>query len=664
MKHAVLFLIFLVVSMAVHAQASKSWEQLLGELESMEEVESADLESSYELLADLAAHPLNINKITREDLEQFPFLTSQQIEDICEYVYKYAPLQSVHELAMVESLDALRRTLLACFLSVASEVEGEKVPSLGNVLKYGRQEAIGSMTIPFYDRKGDKAGYLGYKYRHWLRYTFQYAQNVKIGLIGSQDAGEPFFANRNNLGYDYYSFYFQVKKMGCLKALTLGRYRLRFGAGLILNNSYFFGKLATVSSLGRNLNCISAHSSRSEENYLQGVAVTVNLVRDLELTGFLSYRDRDATLNKDSSSVATLLRTGYHRTQKEMDRKHNTTELLGGGNLTLRRLPFTLGLTAFYSAFNRLLQPDVSQRYRRYYPQGQKFWNMSVDYSYVSSRFTFSGETATGNCKALATLNTVSYKPTYELTLMALQRFYSYKYYSLHARSFSEGSMVNDESGVLVGADWQPSRKWKLSFYSDYAYFVWPKYQADGSSFAWDNLLQVTYSHGNWSFLVRYRIKIREKDNEKKTGLMNETIQRVRLSAIYGNDAWSAKTQLDMAYSQYKKSSFGWMLSEHLAYKHRWLRVFSTIGYFHTQDFHSRVYIYEHPLLYNYSFPVFYGEGLRYMIDAEARIGKHIYMIAKVGTTNYFDRSSISTGHQQIDSSAMTDLAVQLRLRF
>ena len=52
------------------------------------------------------------------------------------------------------------------------------------------------------------------------------------------------------------------------------------------------------------------------------------------------------------------------------------------------------------------------------------------------------------------------------------------------------------------------------------------------------------------------------------------------------------------------------------------------------------------------------------MIDAEARIGKHIYMIAKVGTTNYFDRSSISTGHQQIDSSAMTDLEMQLRLRF
>ncbi|PTL33799.1 DNA-binding protein [Prevotella sp. oral taxon 376] len=664
MKKAVLFFIVLAVSMMIHAQTQKSWEQLLGELGSLEDVESDDVESSYELMAELAAHPLNINKVTREDLEQLPFLTARQVEDICEYIYKYAPLQSVHELAMVESLDARRRALLACFVTVVPETEEVRIPSFKKLLKYGRHEAVGYMKIPFYDRKGDKSGYLGYKYKHWLRYTFQYGQNVKLGLIGSQDAGEPFFANRNSLGYDYYSFYLQVRNIGHLKALALGRYRLRFGAGLILNSSYSFGKLATLSSLGRNSNQIFGHSSRSEANYLQGAAATVSLVKGLELTGFVSYRNIDATLNKDSNSVATLLKTGYHRTQSEINRKHNTTEFLGGGNLSFKRLPFTVGLTAFYSTFNRLLRPNISQRYRRYYPQGKDFWNMSVDYSYVSSRFTFSGETATGNCKAVATLNTMSYKLTHELTLMALQRFYSYKYYSLHARSFGESSMVNDESGVFVGIDWQPSRKWKIFFYSDYAYFTWPKYQAAASSSAWDNLLQATYSHGNWSFLARYRIKVREKDNEEKTGLMNETTQRGRLSAMYGNDNWSTKAQVDMACNQYERSSFGWMLSEHLSFRHRWLRVFATMGYFHTQDFSSRVYMYEHALLYNYSFPVFYGEGIRYMFDAEARIGKHVDLIAKVGTTDYFDRDHISSGYQQIDGSAMTDLEVQLRFRF
>ena len=167
-----------------------------------------------------------------------------------------------------------------------------------------------------------------------------------------------------------------MRNIGHLKALALGRYRLRFGAGLILNSSYSFGKLATLSSLGRNSNQIFGHSSRSEANYLQGAAATVSLVKGLELTGFVSYRNIDATLNKDSNSVATLLKTGYHRTQSEINRKHNTTEFLGGGNLSFKRLPFTVGLTAFYSTFNRLLRPNISQRYRRYYPQGQKFWNM------------------------------------------------------------------------------------------------------------------------------------------------------------------------------------------------------------------------------------------------------------------------------------------------
>ncbi|WP_092109406.1 helix-hairpin-helix domain-containing protein [Prevotella sp. KH2C16] len=664
MKKTALFLLLLSLGSMPHVQAQVSWEQLLGELESMEDVESDDWESSHELMAELAAHPLDINKITREDLEQLPFLTARQIEGICEYVYKYAPLQSVHELAMVESLDAHRRALLECFLTVAPQPEKAKVPTLKNILKYGRHEAVGSMKIPFYERKGDQFGYLGYKYKHGVRYTFRYGQQVKVGLVGAQDAGEPFFANRNSLGYDYYSFYFLLKDIGRLKALALGRYRLRFGAGLILNNSYSFGKLAMLSSLGRNSNHIFGHSSRSEANYLQGAAATVSLVKGLELTGFVSYRDIDATLNKDSSSVATLLKTGYHRTQSEMDRKHNTTEFLGGGNLSFKRLPFTIGITAFYSAFNRSLQPNTSQRYRRYYPQGKNFWNMSVDYSYVSSRFTFSGETAMGDSKALATLNTASYKLTHGLTLMALQRFYSYKYYSLHARSFGEGSMVNDESGIFVGVDWQPSRRWKLIFYSDYAYFTWPKYQADASSSAWDNLLQATYTRGHWSFLARYRVRVREKDNEEKTGLMNETTQRGRLSAMYGNDSWSTKTQVDMAFSQYKKSSFGWMLSEHLSFRHRWLRLFATVGYFHTQDFSSRVYLYEHALLYNYSFPVFYGEGIRYMLDAEARISKHVDLTAKVGTTDYFDRDHISSGYQQIDGSAMTDLELQLCFKF
>jgi hypothetical protein len=48
---------------------------------------------------------------------------------------------------------------------------------------------------------------------------------------------------------------------------------------------------------------------------------------------------------------------------------------------------------------------------------------------------------------------------------------------------------------------------------------------------------------------------------------------------------------------------------------------------------------------------------------AQANIGKHLALITKLGVTNYFDRSVIGTGLQQIDQSSMADLLVQLNVK-
>jgi hypothetical protein len=46
----------------------------------------------------------------------------------------------------------------------------------------------------------------------------------------------------------------------------------------------------------------------------------------------------------------------------------------------------------------------------------------------------------------------------------------------------------------------------------------------------------------------------------------------------------------------------------------------------------------------------------------QAKIGTHFAVSAKLGVTNYFDRSVISSGLQQINASSMTDLLLQLRV--
>ena len=639
------------------------WEQYLYQLGEFEDMESTSLETTFDLLCDLEENPININIATREELEQIPFLTARDVEDIQEHIYRYGPMKSLGELAMISNLSYFKRRLLAYF-TYAGDSEKQTFPTLTNIAKYGEHNIMATAKLPFYTRKGDRNGYLGYQYKHSVRYDFTYGDYVRFGLLGAQDAGEPFFAGKNKQGYDFYSYYFMLKKSGRLKTLVLGRYRVKFGMGLVINNNFGFGKLSTLSSLGRGGSNIRVHSSRSASNYLQGAATTVNVARGLDISAFVSYRKFDATLNKNDSTISTILDNGYHRTETEMEKKNNSSHLLIGGNADYRFGGFYVGMTGIYTVLDKKLRPNTDAVYRRHYASGRRFYNIGVNYGYTGHRLSISGETATGGCNAIATVNTLSYSLTDNLDIMALQRFYSYRYYSLFAESFNEGGAVQNESGIYLGITWRPLPELAVTGYSDFAYFAWPKYQASGSSRSYDNLLQTTFSSNQWIISARYRIKLRERDNTDKSGLMFKKEHRGRLSAAYTGTLFNTKTQADISFINYKVKSIGWMISQNAGIKiNKLFNASATLGYFDTDDYDSRVYTYERGMLYSFSFPAYYGNGMRFAFLANSECFDKLRITAKLGLTKYFDRDKISSGYQQIDGSMGTDLELQIQFK-
>lgn len=662
MKKLIVILV-LLLPLCLNAQTERSWEDVLDRMAQTEDIDDGSLEQLYDELADIAATKIDINTCTREQLEQLPFLTAQQVMDIIEYRDMAGRMEMSMELYLVPSLDRETILLLRQFLTFSPQPSGDTIPSLRKVLRYGRNTLLADLHIPLYERQGDRNGYLGYKYKHWLRYSFNYGQQVRFGITAAQDAGEPFFAGNNKAGYDFYSAYLLARDMGRLKALALGRYRLRFGMGLVINNGYGFGKLATLSALVSSSSHIFAHSSRSESNYLQGGAATVTIANGLDLTGFASYRKIDATLNKDSS-VATILTTGYHRTPSEMARRRNTGETLLGGNLNFFKNGFHVGLTGCYTHFDRRLMMNNGQLYRRWYPVGSSFCNLSVDYGYLSNRLNISGETAIDGDGQVATINTVSYEFSSRLTLAALQRYYPYRYKALFAKSFAEGGRVNDESGVFVGGKWLPWIGGVLTFYTDISYYAWPKYRASQSSHRWDNFLQLDATSGRWNVMARCRLKMKEMDNDAKTGLVRRYENRGRVAATYDGGRLALRTQADVTITHEESRSKGYMFSESGSWQWRWLTARGSVGYFHTDDYDSRVYSHEPGLLYTFFFPSFYGHGMRYSLCLRAAVGDRLLFIAKGGMTHYFDRSIISSGLQQIDGSTQTDVELQLRWKF
>lgn len=194
------------------------------------------------------------------------------------------------------------------------------------------------------------------------------------------------------------------------------------------------------------------------------------------------------------------------------------------------------------------LKLNSGPTYRHWYPNGKSFWNTSIDYGYVSNRLNIKGETATGNCHEVATINTISYSLNSQLSLMALQRYYPYRYFSLYAESFSEGGTTNDESGVFVGGKWTPWRNAELQLYTDISYFAWPKYGVSTSSHRWDNFIQAATTGKTWSFLARYRLKMKENDNSDKTALIKSYTHHGRIATSYTSKVWMWKAQTDMSY--------------------------------------------------------------------------------------------------------------------
>ena len=660
---------------AVSPAGSPSWEQLFRDWMSLEDVDYG--EDTFELLASLAENKLNLNQTTREELERLPFLSAAQIEELIAYRDRYKPMRSVNELLMIRSLDWNTRRLLACFVHCGiAEAPTSGLPSLSTLLHEGRNTLQATLKVPFYERKGDQNGYAGYRYRHDLRYQFNYRDRLKFGLTAAQDAGEPFFARNNSWGYDHYSYFFQLRRMGRLEELNLGMFRVQMGMGLVMNTGFHLGKLAMLQSQGRSNHVLTAHTSRSSYGYLRGAAATWRLTDHWRLTAFASYRPLDATLN-DDGTARTIVTNGYHRTESELAKKNNTHLTDLGARLAWRASALgglaSLSVNVLYSHFDRPLVPyatastasTASSLYRRYALSGSSFFHTSLDYAFTHYRWSFAGETAVNRDGALAAIHSLSYRLSSKWTLMLLHRYYDKRYTAFHAYAFSEGGTTQNEHGVYLGATWSPTRNTLLKAYADYAHFPWARYQTSLPGDAFDAMLYArTLFYDKVTVEARYRFHLRQRDNDQRTFLQNRYEHRARLRLSLPLTSLSLSTQADAALvDNLIGRSRGLMLSQQLAWHYRWLQLSGMVGWFHTDDYDSRLYQYEPSVRYDFSFPMYYGHGLRYALMARADLGRFL-VAAKIGTTNYFDRAVISSGLQQVSRSSMTDLLLQFLYRF
>ena len=663
-------LALLLVGFSTCLEAQNNTTSLLNddlELFAMEG-EETDWENQLEDLQYLTEHPINLNTATKGQLEQFPFLSDFQIENLLAYIYLYGEMSTIYELQLVDEMDKRTIDLLLPYVCVEPVEEKEVFPSLKNILKYGKHEVQTRLDIPFYQRKAYKENiYSGSPLYHSLRYQFRYSDYVQAGILGEKDAGEPFFSGHNRQGYDHYSFYFVLNKLGRIKTLALGNYRLSFGQGLILNSNFRLGKTFSLTSSQYRASGIRKHSSADEYNYFRGVASTVQLLPHLDLSLFYSNRKLDGII--ENGKVTSINETGLHRTQREADRKGNFTMEMSGGNLTYEQNSWKVGVTGIYYRLDKDYLPTLA-KYAKYNIQGNDFYNLSIDYRIRHRKWELIGEEAAGK-QGVATLNRLIYNLRPSYNFMLLHRYYSHDYWSLFGNSFGESSRPQNENGWYLASEIAPIAYWRFFGAIDLFSHPWWKYRISKPSQGLDAMLQATYTpRSNLSFVFNYRYKRKERD---VTGSGGETTlptyhHRTRLRMNYETEKWIFRTTADFNQFQqlYYTPRYGYQFTQMIHYhagKRRPLSLTFQGSYFHTDDYDTRVYAYERGLLNTFYSPSFSGEGFRLTAHARIDFSPRLMLLAKLGQTIYTDRNEIGSGNDLIQGKRKTDLQVQLRIK-
>lgn len=660
-------LIYLIgINVGAQSQNQNYWEDIIEQL-SVDQENSTNWENEIQELYDKIKEPYNLNTITKEQLESFPFLTDIQIENILAYLYVNGPMKSVYELQLIAEIDWQTIQYLLPFVTVLPVTHKEKYPRLSDIIKYGKNELMGRIDIPFYKRKGYDKKYLGPSFYHSMRYTFQYKNQLYAGIVMEKDGGEPFGALHNKKGYDSYSFYFLITDFRRIKALAIGNYRLSFGQGLVISNNFRLGKTTTLTSMDTRNTGINKHSSTDEYNYFRGIAGTMR-IKNMEISAFYSNRSLDGITTEES--ITSINKTGLHRTQTEADRRGVINQQLTGSNITYRKNQFKAGITGIYYFFDNPYEPQIRE-YSKYNMRGNNFFNLGIDYRYRWNRLLVFGETAYGKKGGIATLNSIQYEFT-NYKIMALYRHYAYDYWAMYARSFSEGTSIQNENGIYLAVDGSIYRNWKLFASVDIFAFPWKKYLVDKPSRGIDGQLQLTYTPiRTIQTLIRYRYKKKEKnytDKEKNKSVIPYHHHRLRFQIKYTTITIRSRTTIDYNkfYFTGQQASDGYIISQMLGYELPSfpLRFEIQGSYFSTDDYNSRVYMYEKGLLNAFYTPSYQGKGFRGIAHVRWDMNKHVMIIGKIGETYYTDRDEIGSGDDLIQDNKKIDLQIQVRVKF
>jgi hypothetical protein len=216
--------------------------------------------------------------------------------------------------------------------------------------------------------------------------------------------------------------------------------------------------------------------------------------------------------------------------------------------------------------------------------------------------------------------------------------------------------------------------KSSLRFYYDIFKFPWLKFRVNGPSAGNEFSLQYERNpNRSLQYYVRYQYEdklLNYTDAEASlVELTHRSRHNMRFHLTYRlSSQWKLQSRLTVSRYQQKpmEKTNGYLLYQDVEYKMERLPLQWSFRYavFNTDDYDTRIYAYEKDVLYKFSIPAYAYQGQRYYLMAKYDLNSALTFWLRFSQTFYHNRSTISSGLEEIDGNKRSEITAQLQWKF
>lgn len=418
---------------------------------------------------------------------------------------------------------------------------------------------------------------------------------------------------------------------------------------------------------------LGAYTSANSNNYLRGAGFEIEFWK-FTLTSFFSFDAKDVATDSTTTGelITSISNTGLHRTNSEISKREKFTEMIVGNYLQFKHPIFMVGAGIYYTRYSLNFQQGV-QAYDVYDFTGNTQFNGGVDYKlrlgnvFLFGEFGLDKNLNTAFIQGLETaVNGFHFSFSY--------RDYSKGYNNFHSNAFGENSATKNERGFYVGMQGALPGRFSFNTYFDVYQFPWLRYNVDAPSWGFDAMAQMNYTPTNQTDIyLRYKFSQKQQNslvNDAYTEPQVQVMQHhLRLHAIFKATASiTFKSRMEVNFITRPDAGFrwGWLIYQDASWQPKKIPLTASARFaiFKTDDFDTRIYAYENDLLYNFSVPFYYQQGIRWYINLNYRPLKGLSIALRLAQFIYPNQTTNGSGYDLIEGITKTDFKLQIRYRF